>query len=297
MKMKLLIGSAVATALVGVGVLAGSVIGADRVGAQTPSVTPQPTTAPAEVPSTDTAKPPADFPYGGRGRHGHGPGGFGDKGFGGGKFGQGATADNATRVITNVTNLITLVKGDLAYATGKMDTANVARWIAGAEGLLNSAQSANTGSQYGQAVAYAGAAGQLAMTAQQQMAKELGANVLPSYSQRPQKADSGKGMAPANVTVTQAQASFILAETYNRLQEQSVRVKAASNASEATPYLTDAQNSYRDAYNAYPAGNYNDAAAFAMLAGKLGGVADMVVRASTAPANADTPVAVPAPNF
>ena len=99
------------------------------------------------------------------------------------------------------------------------------------------------------------------------------------------------------MTVTQAQASFVLAETYNHLQEQSARVKAASNASEATPYLTDAQNSYKDAYNAYQAGNYNDSVAFAMLAGKLGGVADMVVRASTAPANADTPVAVPAPNF
>lgn len=118
MKMKLLIGSAIATVLVGVGVLAGSVIGADRVGAQTPSVTPQPTTAPAKVPTTDTAKPPADFPYGGprgHGGHGHGPGGFGDKAFGGGRLGQGATADNATRQITNVTNLITLVKGDLAY--------------------------------------------------------------------------------------------------------------------------------------------------------------------------------------
>ncbi|HYP40149.1 MAG TPA: hypothetical protein VEX13_07285 [Chloroflexia bacterium] len=296
MKMKLLIGSAIATALVGVGVLAGSVIGADRVGAQTPSVTPQPTTAPAKVPTTDTAKPPADFPYGGRGRHGHGPGGFGHKGFSGGKFGQGATTDNATRQITNVTDLITLVKGDLAYATGKMDTADVARWLAGAESLLTSAQSANTGSNYGQAVAYAGAAGQLAMTAQHQMARELGANVLPSYSQRPQRGNKGIG-APANVTVTQAQASFILAETYNRLQEQSARVKAASNASEATPYLTDAQNTYKEAYDAYQAGNYSDAAAFAMLAGKLGGVADTVVRASTAPANADTPVAVPAPNF
>jgi hypothetical protein len=296
MKMKLLIGSAIATALVGVGVLTGSVMGADRAGAQTPSVTPQPTTAPAKVPTTDTAKPPADFPYGGRGGHGHGPGGFGDKGFGGGKLGRGATADNATRVITNVTNLITLAKGDLAYATGKMDTADVERWIAGAESLLKSAQSANTGSQYGQAVAYAGAAGQLAMTAQQQMAKELGADVLPSYSQRPQRGNKGMG-APANVTVTQAQASFIVAETYNRLQEQSARVKGASNASEATPYLTDAQNSYKEAYDAYQAGNYSDAVAFAMLAGKLGGVADTVVRASTAPANADTPVAVPAPNF
>jgi hypothetical protein len=214
-------------------------------------------------------------------------------------LGQGATADNATRAITNVTDLITLVKGDLAYATGKMDTADVERWLAGADSLLKSAQSANTGSKYGQAVAYADAAGQLAMTAQHQMAKELGANVLPSYNQRPQRGDRGMGMgmAPASVTLTQAQASFILAETYNRLQEQSARVKASSNASEATPYLTDAQNSYKEAYNAYQSGNYNDAAAFAMLAGRLGGVADTVVRASTAPANADTPVAVPAPNF
>jgi HEPN domain-containing protein len=211
----------------------------------------------------------------------------------GGPFG-GATADGATRAITNATSLITLVKSDLAYATGKMDTADVQRWVNGAETLLASAQSANGSSQYGKAVSYAQAARELAMTADSKMALALGAANLPSNGQLPQRGDKGTS---ANTTVTQAQASRILAETYNRLLGQATIIKSASNASEATPYLTDAQNSYKTAYDAYQAGKYSDVLASARLAEKLSHVAEAIVRASTAPANADTPVTVPAPNF
>jgi hypothetical protein len=228
-------------------------------------------------------------------REGRGGGrGFGHGGFGLGPGGQGATADNATQQITNATEVIDLVKSDLAYANGKMDTADVQRWINGAGTLLQSAQSANGSSQYGQAVAYAHAARELAMTARSQMAQELGADQLPSNGQLPQRGD--KGM-PADVTVTQAQASWMLASAYNHLVAQSATVNGASNAAQATPYLTDAQNAYKDAYSAYQAGNYDDAAAAARLAEKLARVAQDVAQASTAPANADTPVTVPAPNF
>jgi len=212
-----------------------------------------------------------------------------------GHLGPGATADSATRQITNTTELIALVKSDLAYATGKMDTANVQRWINGAEELLRSAQSANSNSQFGQAVAYAEAARELAMTSDQQMAQELGATTLPSYSQLPQR--RGMRETTSTATVTQAQASWVLANTYNRLVAEGTQVSGASNASTATPYLTDAQNAYRAAHSAYQAGNYSDAVASAKLAERLSHVADAIVRASTAPANADTPVTVPAPNF
>jgi hypothetical protein len=221
--------------------------------------------------------------------------GRGHGGFGIGHLGQGATADNASRQITNATELIALVKSDLAYATGKMDTADVQRWINGADELLKSAQSANSISQYGQAVAYAEAARELAMTADRQMAQELGADTLPSYSQLPQRRDMPATTGSA--TETQAQASWVLANTYNRLVAEATQVSGASNAATATPYLTDARNAYRAAYSAYQAGNYSDAVASARLAEKLAHVADAIVRASTAPANADTPVTVPAPNF
>lgn len=298
MKPKVLIGSAMAAALLGIGVLAGGVVGADRAAAQTSSATPSATAQAQTTPVTPsttpgTITPPADAPFGrGGGGGGRGHGG-GRDGFGG-DFGRGATADGASRAITNTTGVIDLVEADLAFANGKMDTTDVQRWVNQANTLLQSAQNANSSSQFGQAVAYAGAARELALTAQSQIAQELGASTLPSYSQLSHRGDRLDDTA---TTVTQAQASRVLAEAYNRLVSVKSQVDAASNAAEATPYLTDAQAAYQAAYNAYQAGNYNDAVASARLAGKLGSVANSVARASTAPANADTPVTVPAPNF
>jgi hypothetical protein len=286
MNLKMVFGSAAAVALVGLGVLAGSVAGTGSAGAQTASATP--TVTAQTTPSTPgTTTPPVD---GLRGMKGRGHGGFAI-----GHLGQGATAENATRQITNTTEIIALVKSDLAYATGKMDTANVQKWIDGADELLKSAQSANSSSQYGQAIAYAEAARQLALTADQQMAQELGASTLPSYNQLPLR--RGMHDTAGTTTVTQAQASWVLANSYNRLVAEATQVSSASNASTATPYLTDAQNAYRAAYSAYQAGNYTDAVESARLAEKLAHVADAIARASSAPANADTPVTVPAPNF
>lgn len=289
MNVKTLIGSAMAVALLGVGVLAGSVAGTGGAAAQTPSATATPSTTNPTAPAN-----PYMGMHGGPDGRGMHDGGFGGRGFGMGRGYQGATADNATQQISNTMSLITQVKSDLAYATGKMDTADVQRWLTGADNLLKSAQTANSSSQYGQAVAYAQAARELAMTADLQMAQKLGADKLPSYSQMPMRGDKD---ASANTTVTQAQASYILANTYNRLVTEGTLVKSSPNASLATGYLTDAQNAYKVAYDAYQAGKYSDAVASARLAEKLSGVAGAVAQAATAPANSDTPVTVPAPNF
>jgi hypothetical protein len=286
MKTNVVIGSALAAALMSVGVLAGSIIGNGSAAAQTPSATATATSTPRDA--TTPADPPAGIP-GGMGGRGHGRGDFGgDRGF------MGATADGASQAITSATDIIALVKTDLAYAAGKMDTADVEKWLDGADALLASAQNANASSQYGQASAYASAARELAMAARSVMAQELGAETLPSYSELPQRPDRDTSTATA---ITQAQASRILAETYNHLVAQEAVISNATNASEATPYLTDAQDAYGAAYDAYQVGSYDDAIASARLAGKLAHVAESVARASTAPANADTPVTVPAPNF
>jgi hypothetical protein len=214
-------------------------------------------------------------------------------GFGPGLYG-GATAEGASAAITRTNSLINLVKADLAYANGKMDTADVQRWVNGAESILGNARTANSSSQYGQAVTYAHAANQLAMVAYAQMAQELGANTLPSYNQFPQR---GMKDMPANATISQARASRMLAGTHNHLIMLGAVVDNAQNAGQAPAYLTDAQNAYRDAYNAYQAGNYTEAVQAARLAGGLAGVAGTLVGAPTAPANQDTPVTVPAPTF
>jgi hypothetical protein len=277
-------------ALLGLGVLAGSVAGTGNVSAQTPAQTPAATPSAPGTNPTSPGNPPANRPYG-KDMRGHGPGDFGGRGIG---PGGGATAAGASAQITDTTNLINLVKADLAYANGKMDTTDVQRWINEADSQLKSAQSANSSSQYGQAVEYARAARELAEAAHAQMAQKLGADKLPSYAQRPQI--PGKS-APTGAAVTQAQASRILAETYDRLVMEGAIVKGASNAGKATIYLTDAQNAYKTAYADYQAGKYSDALADARLAGELAGAAEAVIHAATAPVNSDTPVTVPAPNF
>jgi len=293
MRIKVLIGSALGVALMGLGVLAGGVVGAGNVSAQTSAQTPVATPSAPGTNPTAPGNPPSGPP--GTDMRGHGRGDFGGAGMGpGGMRGADATANAASAEITETTNLINLVKSDLAYANGKMDTSDVQRWINEADAQFKSAQSANSSSQYGQAVDYARAARELAEAADAQMAQKLGADKLPSYSQRPQM--PGKA-APTGATVTQAQASRVLADTYDRLVMEGAVVKGASNAGKATTYLTDAQNAYKTAYSDYQAGKYSDALADTRLAGDLAGAADAVVHAATAPANTDTPVTVPAPNF
>jgi len=205
----------------------------------------------------------------------------------------GPDANGAGRAITGTTNLLTQVKADLAYANGKMDTTDVQRWVNSADALLKSAQTSYTAAQYGQAAGYAHAAVELAQVADWQMAQKLGADKLPSYSQRPQRPNKP---APSTTSITQAQASHILQNTYNHLVMQGAAIKNGANSTAST-LLTDAQNAYKAAYNAYQAGNYSDAVISAKLAEQLAGAAESVLRAATAPADPNTPVTVPAPNF
>jgi hypothetical protein len=289
-----------AAALLALGVLLGSVAGPTQADAQTPAQTPA-ATATAKAAQTPSAQQTpgvgdqrGDRPFGGMHRGGHG-----DMGPGG--FGREATADTATRAISGTTGLIDLVKADLAFANGKMDTASAQRWVSGAESLLGKAQSANGTSNYEQAVAYARAASTAASAAYTDVAQELGADQLPSYSQRPVRGGKGIGhgigigRGPVDsANITQAQASRLLAATYNRL----VGVGAVvAGTADAGAWVTDAQAAYRAAYDAYQAGNYADAAASAKIANALAEVATGVKRAATSPGTSGAPVTVPAPNF
>lgn len=305
MKFKVLIGSTMAAALLGLGVLAGSVIGPAQAGAQTPAQTPAATATPGTAQAPSKTPGAGDqgggVPFGG-GMHRGGRGGGGHEGFGFG-FGPGreVTADGATRSISSTTSLIDLVKADLAFANGKMDTASAQRWVSGADSLLGKAQSANGASNFEQAAAYAKAASIAASTAYTNMAQKLGADQLPSYSQRPVRGGKGVGHGIGigkggidTANITQAQASRLLASTYNRL----VGVAAVvAGTADAGTWLTDAQAAYKTAYDAYQAGNYADAAASARIANELAEVATGVQRAATSPGTSGAPVTVPAPNF
>ena len=283
------LGAFLAATLVTVGTIVGSA------SAQTSTATATPNQPAAQATPGANGSPKEGLPGGGgkRGPGAHrGPGGD----FDGRERGEQAlTAEGVSRQISNTTTLLALAQDDLAYANGKMDTANVSKWLNNAQTLLGSARTAAAASKFGSASHYAQAAQELVFIAEGQMARALGADTLPSTSQRP--VGRGRhfpgGPDAATVTVTQAQASRFLSQTYNNLVAQ----KSLITDSAATGYLADAQAAYQSAYNAYGAGNYSEAVSSAKLAQQLAGVARHVQAAPGAPDNADTVVPVPAPTF
>jgi hypothetical protein len=293
------LGAFLAATLVTVGTIVGSASAQTSTATATPNQPPAQATARATAQATPGATDaPKDGLPGGGGRRG--PGGHGGPGFRGGDFderapgGQPLTSEGARRQITDTTTLLNLAKDDLAYANGKMDTASVSKWLTNAEALLAQAQTAASASRFGSAGQYAHAARELVMIAEGQMVRALGADVLPSAGLRQgRRGGFPGGPDAANVTVTQAQASRALSQTYNHLVAQ----KTLITDSAAAAYLTDAQAAYSSAYTAYGAGNYNEAVASARLAQRLAGVARHVQAAPGAPDNADTVVPVPAPTF
>lgn len=314
MNLKAFLGIGLGTLVLGLGSIAGTVAaqtpstggnGAATPSQQTPANPPAQTAPQAQ--STPGAGPAwrGGRPGPGMGRmHGGkdlGPGGFGPGGMGfGGPGMRGAKGDNAngvSRAITEATTLLNLAKGDLAYANGKMDTTNISRWLTDADAQLKNAQSANSAGKYAQAGIYAGVSVELSRLGESQMAQALGADKLPSYTQRQQAQGprgGWKGFNPgrANIQVTQAQASRVLAGAYRFIVTQGNLIKNGDGVA----YLKEAQDAYRTAYNAYQAGKYSDAASSARLAQELAGIAAQLNRAPNA-VNPDTPVTVPAPNF
>ncbi len=332
MNWKTLTGTAVLgvalAATLGIGVLAGSVL--------TPSAS-----AGTAVTQTDqtgqvadaTATPAPDSQKPGSPRNGmpgmrgsRGPGGPGGQAWGGGpggpdagprfesgvrgSFGGAYSADGATRAISSTTSVITLVKGDLAYAAGKMDTATAQDWVDKADGLLAAAQTANTNGEYGKSVETANAASELARAAEMLMQQALGADTLPSYTQR-QNAGKGQmhpgmpgpGMGPGKIgpggqvpsNITQAQASRIVANLYNSIVSQEALVNSSASKGGAATYVAAAKDQYSKAYSAYQAGNYSDAAGAANVGDALLRVVNSLLSAGTAPNSPDTPVQVPQP--
>lgn len=272
--------------------------------AQAPPVLPTASASATAAPTNPSGSQTTPAPSGGAesGAHGgwDGPGGgkrgFGPEGFGGpGPGKDGFTVDGANRQITNATSFLTLAKSDLTYATGKMDTTSIQNWLTSADTLLKDAQTAVTATKYERASEDAQAASGLASAAESQMAQALGADKLPSASQRPQGrlGHIPNDPATANASITQAQASRVLANTYNQLVAQKALIKSA----DATPYLVEAQKAYQSAYTAYGAGKYSDAVSSAKLAEQLSGVARSVQAAADATDSPNTAVPVPAPNF
>ena len=88
------------------------------------------------------------------------------------------------------------------------------------------------------------------------------------------------------MTVTQAQASRVLADLYNNIVSQQAVVNSSANKGDAGIYLAAAKDQYNKAYTAYQAGNYNEAVGAAHVGQSLLRVVGLLLGAGTAPEQA-----------
>ena len=274
--MKRSVNHAIAAAVLGLG-LAGGVALAD-----TPTATPGTGTATTNQPGAQPG------PGGPNGQPGRPPGpGRGPE--------QTPTTDSVTKEISNLTQEITSVKADRDFATGKMDLTTVNALIDRAGALQTQAQTALTANNLTQASGYAHAAMGAVRSADDLIVASIGRTGLPSAANHP---------APTTPATTptadqqKARASNELAHSYQSIVNVTNQVKANSTAAgDLSFYVTTAQGLYKQAYDLYNAGKYDQASQTVRAADGVAHIASDLLRGAGVAEHAPQPVAVPAPNF
>jgi TolA-binding protein len=276
--MKRSVQHAVAAAVIGLGVTGGVAL------AQAP------TTMPATTPAAGTAttQPAGQTQNGNSARNT------------GGKQGgqrQAPTTASVTQAIANLTQSLTSVKADRDFANGKMDLTTVNALLDKAAALQTQAQSALTANNLTLANGYGQAAEGAAHSADDLIVAGIGSTGLPSAANRP------AGTAPANATMPtadqqKARASNELARAYQDIVNETNTVKTNSGAAgDLSFYVTTAQGLYKQAYDLYNAGKYDQASQTARAAQSVGHIADELLQSAGVTATGPTAVPVPAPNF
>ncbi len=291
--MKRSVKQAIAATVVGLGVTGGVVL------AQTPTTTPAPgatttgtaTTQPAATAQAPNANAP-QAPDGGPGGHGQ----FGPRGRGPGGGPQTPTTASVTAQITNLTQSITSAKADRDFANGKMDLATVNGLIDKASALQGQAQSALTANNLTQASGYVRAAEEALHSADDLIVASIGTTGLPSAANRPAR--------PAPTTAPtadqqKARSSNELARAYQGIVNETNTVKAngTSAAGDLSFYVTTAQGLYKQAYDLYNAGKYDQASQTVRAAESVAHIADDLLHAAGVTPTGPQVVPVPAPNF
>jgi TolA-binding protein len=296
--MKRSVKQAIAATVIGLGVTGGVVL------AQTPTT---PVTGTTTTPGTTTTQPtntqpsnangaqapdgapngPGQFGPGGRGPGGpggHGPGGM-----------QAPTTASVTTQITNLTQAITSAKADRDFANGKMDLTTVNSLIDKASALQTQAQTALTANNLTLASGDARAADEALHSADDLIVASIGTTGLPSAANRPARP------APTTPTADQqkARSSNELAHAYQDIVNTTNTVKANSTsaAGDLSFYVTTAQGLYKQAYDLYNAGKYDQASQTVRAAQNVGHIADELLRAAGVTPTGPQTVTVPAPNF
>lgn len=294
--MKRSVNQAIAAAIIGLGVTGAVAL------AQAPTTTPASGTAAVTQPAGTAQAPGANTqqaPGGAR----TGPGQPGQQGRrGGGPDGPGrgqnqaATTASVTAEIGNLTQEITSVKADRDFANGKMDLTTVNALIDKASALQTEAQSALTANNLTQANGAAHAAQGALHSADDLIVAAIGTTGLPSAANRPARP------APATAPTAdqqKARSSNELARGYQDIVNATNTVKANSSsaAGDLSFYITTAQGLYKQAYDLYNAGKYDQASQTVRAAGGVAHIADDLLRAAGVTPAGPQVVPVPAPTF
>ncbi len=277
---------AAAAAVLGLGLAGGVVI------AQTPTTTPATATT-AQSPNANAPQAPGGARTGsgqpGHGSRGQGPGGPGmDQP-------QTPTTASVTTEISDLTKQVTSIKADRDFANGKMDLTTVNALIDKASALQSQAQTALTANNLTLASGDARAAEGALRSADDLIVASVGSMGLPSAANRPARP------TPATTPTAdqqKARASNELARAYQGIVNETNSVKANSTAAgDLSFYVTTAQGLYKQAYDLYNAGKYDQASQTVHAAEGVARVAgDLLHAAGVTPAGPQA-VPVPAPNF
>lgn len=280
--MKRSVTHAIAAAVIGLGLAGGAAM------AQNPTTTPATGTTPAAT----TQAPHAQGAPAGPGRRDHGPGEPGRPDRGGPRT---PTTASVTTEISNLTKMTASVTADRDFANGKMDLTTVNSLIDRASALQSQAQSALTANNLTQASGDARAAEGALRSADDLIIASIGTTGLPSAANRPARPAPA---TPPTADQQKARSSNELAHAYQRIVNTTNRVKANSAAAgDLSFYVTTAQSLYKQAYDLYNAGKYDQASQTVHAAEGVARIADDLLRAAGVTPAGPQPVPVPAPNF
>jgi hypothetical protein len=291
--MKRSVNHALAAAVLGMGLAGGVVI------AQTPPATTGSGTATTQAPSgtsTTQNQPGQPGQPGQMGPRGQGLGGPGGPGRG---QPQAPTTASVTTEISNLTKTLTSVKADSDFANGKMDLTTVSALINQATTLQTQAQTALTANNLTLASGEARAAESALRSADDLIVASIGTTGLPSAANRPARPTPTTPTATPTADQQKARSSNELARTYQQIVDAGNTVKANSStaAGDLSFYITTAQGLYKQAYDLYNAGKYDQASQTVRAAGSVAGIAGELLRAAGVTPTGPQVVPVPAPTF
>ena len=291
--MKRSVNHALAAAVLGIGLAGGVVV------AQTPTATTGSGTATTQAPSgtsTTQNQPGQPGQPGKMGPRGMGPGGPGGPGRG---QPQTPTTASVTTEISNLTKTLTSVKADSDFANGKMDLTTVSALINQATALQTQAQTALTANNLTLASGDARAAESALRSADDLIVASIGTTGLPSAANRPARPTPATPATTPTADQQKARSSNELARTYQQIVDEGNTVKANSStaAGDLSFYITTAQGLYKQAYDLYNAGKYDQASQTVRAAGSVAGIADELLHAAGVTPTGPQVVPVPAPTF